>query len=203
MSDADTDDTVAEDDATVLVVDDERGLADLYTIWLEDDYDVRTAYNGTEALDALDDAVDVVLLDRQMPDVSGDDVLDELRDRGIECRVAMVTAVEPELDIIELGFDDYLRKPVDRDTLVETVERLQRRSSYDNAVQEYFSAARKHALLSESEDPGVTESEEFETLDNRLDELRGELDAVAASFDDDDFEVLFRRLSDDSPDDDG
>jgi DNA-binding response OmpR family regulator len=203
MSDADTDDTVAEDDATVLVVDDERGLADLYTIWLEDDYDVRTAYNGTEALDALDDAVDVVLLDRQMPDVSGDDVLDELRDRGIECRVAMVTAVEPELDIIELGFDDYLRKPVDRDTLVETVERLQRRSSYDNAVQEYFSAARKHALLSESEDPGVTESEEFETLDNRLDELRGELDAVAASFDDEDFEVLFRRLSDDSPDDDG
>jgi DNA-binding response OmpR family regulator len=202
MSDADTDDTVAEDDATVLVVDDERGLADLYTIWLEDDYDVRTAYNGTEALEALDDAVNVVLLDRQMPDISGDDVLHELRDRDIQCRVAMVTAVEPELDIIELGFDDYLRKPVDRDTLVETVERLQRRSTYDDAVQEYFSAARKHALLSESEDPSVTESEAFESLDDRLDELRGELDAVAAGFDDDDFEVLFRRLSDGSPDDD-
>jgi DNA-binding response OmpR family regulator len=203
MSDADTDDTVAGDDATVLVVDDERGLADLYTIWLEDDYEVRTAYNGTEALDALDETVDVVLLDRQMPDVSGDDVLDELRERGIECRVAMVTAVEPELDIIELGFDDYLRKPVDRETLVEAVERLQRRSSYDDGVQKYFSAARKHALLSESEDPSVTESDEFQNLDDRLDDLREELDAVAAGFDDEDFEVLFRRLSEDSPDDDG
>ncbi|MCF2239981.1 response regulator, partial [Halobacterium salinarum] len=134
MSDADTDATTDEHDTTVLVVDDERGLADLYTIWLEDDYNVKTAYSGTEAIDAIDPTIDVALLDRQMPDVSGDDVLDELRERGIECRVAMVTAVEPELDIIGLGFDDYLQKPVDRDTLLETVGRLQRRSTYDDTV---------------------------------------------------------------------
>jgi len=204
MSDADTDATTGEHEHTVLVVDDERGLADLYAIWLEDDYDVRTAYDGTGALEALDATVDVVLLDRQMPDVSGDDVLSELRDRGIDCRVAMVTAVEPELDIVDLGFDDYLRKPVDRETLLATVERLVRRSAYDATVTDFFATSRKHALLSESEDPGVTDSEEFQRLETELDDLRGELDDVVADFDGADYEVLFRRLSTDADDtDDG
>jgi DNA-binding response OmpR family regulator len=195
MSDADTDATTGEHNHTVLVVDDERGLADLYAIWLEDDYDVRTAYDGAEALDALDASVSVVLLDRQMPDISGDNVLSELRDRGIDCRVAMVTAVEPELDIIDLGFDDYLRKPVDRETLVATVERLVRRSTYDATVTDFFATARKHALLSESEDPTVADSEEFASLETELDDLRGELDSVVADFDGADYELLFRRLS--------
>ena len=195
MSDADTDATTGEHNHTVLVVDDERGLADLYAIWLEDDYEVRTAYDGAEALDALDASVSVVLLDRQMPDISGDNVLSELRDRGIDCRVAMVTAVEPELDIIDLGFDDYLRKPVDRETLVATVERLVRRSTYDATVTDFFATARKHALLSESEDPTVADSEEFASLETELDDLRGELDSVVADFDGADYEVLFRRLS--------
>ncbi|MCF2166446.1 response regulator [Halobacterium salinarum] len=195
MSDADTDATTDEHDTTVLVVDDERGLADLYTIWLEDDYDVKTAYSGTEAIDAIDPTIDVALLDRQMPDVSGDDVLDELRERGIECRVAMVTAVEPELDIIDLGFDDYLQKPVDRDTLLETVGRLQRRSTYDDTVAEFFAAARKQALLSESDDPTITDSAEFSALESDLASLRDDLDDVVADFDDADYEVLFRQLS--------
>ncbi|MCG1002902.1 MULTISPECIES: response regulator [Halobacterium] len=189
-----TDDSDAGE-ATVLVVDDEEGLADLYAIWLRDEYDVETAYDGEAALEALSEAVDVVLLDRQMPGLSGDDILETIRERGLDCRVAMVTAVEPELDIVDLGFDDYLRKPIDRETLRETVDRLLSRSTYDETVQQYFAAARKHALLTESNDPSVTDSEEFEALEDRLGDLRSQLDAVVEDFDDDDYEVLFRRLS--------
>lgn len=189
------------EDARVLVVDDEEGLADLYAIWLEDQNSVETAYDGEGALEALEGDVDVVLLDRQMPGISGDAVLETVRDRGLDCRVAMVTAVEPELDIVDLGFDDYLRKPVDRETLRETVERLLRRSSYDDAVQEYFAAARKHALLTDSDDPSVTDTDRFTALEDCLDDLRGRLDDVVGDFDEDDYEVLFRRLSPDSTDD--
>jgi DNA-binding response OmpR family regulator len=195
MSDADTGASAQGSEPTVLVVDDERGLADLYAIWLEDEYDVRTAYDGESALDALDESVDVVLLDRQMPDVSGDQVLETLHERGLDCSIAMVTAVEPELDIIDLGFDDYLRKPVEKSTLRDTVERLLRRSSYDETVQKYFAAARKHGLLVDSGDPNVTESEEFASLQDELESLRNDLDDVVASFDEEDYEVLFRRLS--------
>jgi len=47
---------------TVLVVDDEQGLADLYANWLEGCYTVHTSYNGTDALETLNQDIDVVLL---------------------------------------------------------------------------------------------------------------------------------------------
>lgn len=194
-------DEEGDGEATVLVVDDEEGLADLYGIWLRDRYAVETAYDGDAAITALDESIDVVLLDRQMPGVSGDDVLEAVRERGLDCRVAMVTAVEPELDIVDLGFDDYLRKPVDRETLRATVDRLLRRSAYDDTVQEYFAAARKHALLAESNDPTVTDAEEFEGLEARLADLRDRLDDVVGDFDDEDYEVLFRQFSTEDRDD--
>lgn len=187
--------TGVDEEATILVVDDERGLADLYTIWLRDRYEVRAAYNGEIALQELDDDTDVVLLDRQMPDVSGDDVLETIRERGLDCRVAMVTAVEPQLDIVDLGFDDYLRKPVDRETLRDTVAQLLRRSAYDASVQQYFAAARKRALLVDNDHGDVTDSAEFQRLEAELAELRDRLNSVLAEFDDEDYEVLFRRLS--------
>ena len=80
----------------VLVVEDEPDLADLYATWLKIDYSVRTAYGGEEAVEQLDDEIDVVLLDRRMPGLSGDEVLTKIRERGIDCYVSMVTAVEPD-----------------------------------------------------------------------------------------------------------
>ncbi|OYR71882.1 DNA-binding protein, partial [Halorubrum sp. E3] len=47
-------------EATVLAVDDEPDLAELYRVYLDSAYDVRIATGGEEALDAMDDAVDVV-----------------------------------------------------------------------------------------------------------------------------------------------
>jgi len=110
---------MSEQPPLVLVVEDEPDLADLYAAWLGDEYRVRTAYGGQEALDELDEAddeVDAILLDRRMPGLSGDEVLAAVRERGIDCRVAMVTAVEPDFDILKMGFDDYLVKPVTSDT---------------------------------------------------------------------------------------
>jgi CheY-like chemotaxis protein len=110
--------------ATVLVVDDEPGLVDLYVAFLEPEYDVRTATNGDEALQACDETVDVVLLDQRMPDMSGDEVLAELRQRNFDVRVAMLTAVEPDQDIVDMSFDDYKTKPVERSDLLSLVDTL-------------------------------------------------------------------------------
>jgi len=59
----------------------------------------------------IDETVDVVLLDRMMPGMSGQEVLAAIRERGLDCRVAMVTAVDADFDVIEMGFDEYLGKP--------------------------------------------------------------------------------------------
>ncbi|MFB6281906.1 MAG: response regulator [Haloferacaceae archaeon] len=162
-------------DATVLVADDEESLADLYGRFLADRYDVRTATGGTEALEAMDDAVDVVLLDRRMPDMSGDEVLAELRDSGFDCMVAMLTAVEPDADIVDMPFDDYKVKPVDRSDLLGLVEVLLERMTYDDRSKEFFSLASKKAAL---EVAGNDDTEEYEQLVERIESVRDEIDAT-------------------------
>jgi len=170
----------------VLVVEDERDLADLYATWLEDDYRVRTAYGGEEAIEALDDDISAILLDRRMPDLPGDEVLTTVRERGIDCRVAMVTAVEPDFDIVEMGFDDYLVKPVSKEALRETVSNLLLRNEYADGVQELFSLASKKALLESEKGPTELEhNEEYRELEERLSALRDDLDGTLESLSDD------------------
>jgi DNA-binding response OmpR family regulator len=187
---------MSADQPLVLIVEDEPDLADLYATWLKDEYRVRVAYGGREALEALDDAVDVVLLDRRMPDLSGDEALTEIRDRGFDCRVAMVTAVEPDFDIVAMGFDDYLVKPVSKDALDRTVSNLLLRNSYDDGMKELFSLASKKALLeSEKDAMSLEESEEYQRLTERLAELRDELDETLQRFDEErDIAAVYRDI---------
>lgn len=111
-------------DPTVLLVEDHVALAGLYESWLADDCEVRVAHDCETAYDALDDAVEVALLDRQLPDGSGDEVLNEIRARELDCRVSMVSAIDADQDVDGLDFDTYLQKPITRGELRETVERL-------------------------------------------------------------------------------
>ncbi len=187
---------MSDEKPVVLVVEDEPDLADLYATWLDDEYDVRVAYGGREALEKLDESVSVVLLDRRMPDLSGDEALAEIRSRGFDCRVAMVTAVEPDFDIVAMGFDDYLVKPVSKDALHETTSNLLLRSAYDTGVQELFSLASKKALLESEKGPtALAESEEYQQLDEQLTVLRDELDETLGQFDEgDDLSALYHDL---------
>ncbi|MFB6256401.1 MAG: response regulator transcription factor [Haloplanus sp.] len=121
----------------MLIVEDETRLADLYAEILGADYDVVTAYSGTEALDVADESVDAVFLDRKMPGLSGGEVLERLRDRGHDYPVAMLTAVRPDWDIAEMGFDDYLLKPVDAQDLHNATERLETLGGIEREVREY------------------------------------------------------------------
>jgi len=119
---------MTDQDPTVLVVDDDHQLADLYAAWLETEYDVRTAYGGPSAFEAIDSDVDVALVDRLMPQVSGDELLEQIRAEGYDCRVSIVTAVDPDFDIIEMGFDEYVVKPVRREDIETVVDSLVTRS---------------------------------------------------------------------------
>ncbi|TKX53143.1 response regulator [Halorubrum sp. SP3] len=160
-------------EATVLAVDDEPDLAELYRVYLDPAYDVRIATGGEEAVDAMDETVDVVLLDRRMPDMSGHEVLEAIRNEGYDARVAMLTAVEPDVDIVEMPFDDYKTKPVTKEDLLTLVEVLLHRAAFDERSQEFFALASKKAAL---EAAGTTNSEEYEELVERMESVRLEVD---------------------------
>jgi DNA-binding response OmpR family regulator len=187
-------------DATVLIVDDEQSLADLYAHWIGDAADVRTAYDGSDALSELDESVDVMLLDRRMPGLSGDEVVATVSDRNLDVRIVMVTAVDPGFDIVDMAIDDYLVKPVDQSQLVETIERMLVRSTYDDQLQRKFQLVEKKVTLEAAKAPHELEaSEEYAELVSELDRLEHELDSAVESFDDTDFTVAFRELPSSGP----
>ncbi|MEY7847624.1 response regulator transcription factor [Natrarchaeobius sp. A-rgal3] len=184
------------DELDVLVVDDEARLADLFATWLETEWAVDTAYDGEEALEKMADSIEVVLLDRRMPGLSGDDVLEAIRDDGYDCRVVMVTAVDPDFDIIEMGFDDYLVKPVSKDELLEIVDEVSNRSEYESDILEYYALVSKKALLeSEKADRVLSTNEEYQQLRERIEDLEERVDdSVSGLSSHDDFVGAFQDI---------
>ncbi|KDS91994.1 histidine kinase [Halorubrum saccharovorum] len=163
MADTDTD-----QGPRILVVDDEREVADAYALRLRGECAVETAYGGREALSTVEDqTVDIVLLDRHMPDISGDEVLETLEERGFEGRVVMVTAIDPGFDVLDLPFDDYLCKPVDRADIRSVVDHQRRVLAYET-LGEYFSAKSTETVLTSQTSPEQRENhEEFAAVRER------------------------------------
>ncbi len=182
-----------ETDTTVLVVDDEKAVADAYTAQLEASYQVRTAYSGEQALELVDESVDVLLLDRRMPSMSGDEVLETVQTRQIECRVIMVTAVDPDFDIVDMPFEDYLQKPVDKTDLVSAIERQIKASSYDERFDEFLELNTKIGLLEEEKTTQeLRSSQDLQEIKQRAETLKADLDETVMGFEES--ETAFKDL---------
>lgn len=185
--------TFTPSNPVVLIVDDEPSLVDLHSWWLSDDYTVLTAYSGAEALEVFDDEVDIVLLDRKMPDLDGHEVLRQIRESGGSCMVAMVSAVDATGDHLEIEVDDYIQKPTDRDQLRRLVDRLLRRSVYNDRLLEYFEVISTIGSI----DPNLLDHNqhvEHTELLRRKNRLRSELDQIWSTFDGEDFDMMLRSL---------
>ncbi len=119
----------------VLVVEDERDIAALVAYQLtREGFRVETAHTGDDALSALNRQIpDLIILDRLLPEVSGDEVLKSLRSEPAtrSVPVLMLTAKreqEDRIEGLELGADDYLTKPFSPRELLLRVQAILRRS---------------------------------------------------------------------------
>ena len=183
-----------DDEPTVLLVDDEPELLTVYEFWVSDRCEVRTASDGQAALDVIDESVDIVFLDRRMPELDGDDVLSEFRARGYDPQVAMLTAVDPAADIVDMPFDDYLTKPVSKDELRAVIDVLLRRAEYDNRSRKLFALASKRAALEAAPDVNHRSSAEFQELTDRMQELRQKVDETLDDLLEHDYETVFQEI---------
>lgn len=189
-------DNSRDDSPKVVIVEDEPDLADLFAVWLGETHTVEVANDCETAYELLDHSVDVALLDRQLPDGTGDEVLTSIRNQELDCRVAMVTSVEPNLDIVEMGFDEYLCKPVSESELCSTVDRLVAQANYGDAISELYALTSKKALLEAHHSAGeLADSEKFAMLTARIDVLNRDMEQMLDTFSDTQFMAEFTHLS--------
>jgi two-component system alkaline phosphatase synthesis response regulator PhoP len=134
----------------ILIVDDEpemlRGLEDNLQF---EGYQTVTAGDGRKGLAlALSEAPDLILLDVMMPGMSGWDLCRELRGRGLDVPVIMLTARGEEVDRVlglELGADDYVTKPFSLRELMARIRAVLRRPGPRQKFEEFaFGSVRVH-----------------------------------------------------------
>ena len=121
------------------MIDDEVDIREGLELLLSTEgFTVETAQNGTEGMQKLSsNSYDLVLLDLMMPDISGMEVLEEVRLRDRETPIFMITAygsVEAAVGALKLGANDYFSKPWDNDKLIIEIDQMiaRRRLEYEN-----------------------------------------------------------------------
>lgn len=178
-------------DPVVLIVDDDPRLVNMHAGWLKNDHTIRQAYDGEEAFRQLDESVDLVLLDRRMPGISGEDVLARIREWNLDCGVVMLSAVEPDFDIVDMGFDAYIVKPGFREEVVETVTDVLAREMHNDPLREYLALLAKESLLrAEKSDIDLVASNEYDRLRARLAELEAQLEDPTDVADDEQLQAI-------------
>ena len=120
----------------ILVVDDEKEIADIIALYLQnDDYKIYKFYTGREALECVETRkIDLAILDVMLPDIDGFEILRNIR-KKYTFPVIMLTAKIDATDRITgltLGADDYMTKPFNPLELVARVKAQLRRSTQYN-----------------------------------------------------------------------
>lgn len=119
----------------ILIVDDEREIADVVELYLQNEYNVLKFYTGEEALACIESTkIDLALLDVMLPDIDGFTILKKIREK-YTFPVIMLTAKTEYLDKITgltMGADDYIPKPFNPLELVARVKAQMRRYTQYN-----------------------------------------------------------------------
>ncbi|QNF17448.1 sigma-54-dependent Fis family transcriptional regulator [Aeromonas jandaei] len=133
---------MAENAPRVLLVEDTRSLAVVYEQYLrQDGYEVVLADCGQQALEVLlTSPPPVVLLDLELPDMSGMEILQQITEQQLPCAVVVITAhgsVDVAVEAMRLGAFDFLTKPFDSKRLCATARNALKHQQLSSLVAHY------------------------------------------------------------------
>ena len=124
---------VGHEPRRILIVDDEEGARESLEVILEEHYDVEAVEDGMSALARIQEKpFDVVLLDVNMPEVNGLEVLRRIKDHNDSIEVIMVSAADHAREAtvsLKSGAFDYITKPYEPEEILDAIEKVIRRRS--------------------------------------------------------------------------
>ena len=122
-------DTMTERRTSILLVEDEENLHEALKLNLElENYEVSSAFDGTKALQAVqDEYFDLIILDLMLPEIDGITVLENIRVQNLEVPILILSAKNNSADKVmglKKGADDYLTKPFNLEELLLRIQKL-------------------------------------------------------------------------------
>jgi DNA-binding response OmpR family regulator len=123
---------------TILIVEDEPDILELLEYTLSKDYEVIGCLDTSSVVDILDqETIDLILMDRNLPNVEGSIFIQELRNKGYSQNVIYLTAKDADENILEgfeRGADDYITKPFNIDILKARVKSVIDRTKKNHLI---------------------------------------------------------------------
>ncbi|MFG6318668.1 MAG: response regulator transcription factor, partial [Clostridia bacterium] len=118
----------------ILVVEDDSTIHNFIKEFLEkENYVVRNAYSGKEALDILNtERIDLILLDLMLPEVSGEEIVKEIRTNIPIIVISAKTSYDSKVNVLLDGANDYITKPFDKNELLARIQVQLRKNSKNN-----------------------------------------------------------------------
>lgn len=118
----------------ILVVEDDSTIHELVRELLEkENYVVRNAYSGREALDILNnERIDLILLDLMLPEISGEEIVKEIRTNIPIIVISAKISSEDKINVLLDGANDYITKPFDKNELLARIKVQLRHDSQNN-----------------------------------------------------------------------
>ncbi len=118
----------------LLVEDDDQLINGLSKALKRDGFSIVTAMNGCDAIIRAEyEKVDIIILDIGLPDMSGLEVLKQIKDKGLSCKIIMLSAKEElstKVKALDAGADDYLVKPFEYEELTARIRVLERNLNF-------------------------------------------------------------------------
>lgn len=129
-------------DIKVLIIDDEEKIVEVIKSYMEkENFTTATAYNGKQAIEQYNSFLpDLVILDLMLPDVSGEEVCNQIRSIGDTPIIMLTAKVEEEyiLNGLNIGADDYITKPFSPRQLIARAKAVLRRTQNTVAEETTF-----------------------------------------------------------------
>lgn len=124
--------------AQILIIDDEEKICEFIAAFLiKDGHSVSIANLGKEGVKKINNEnIDLIILDRMIPDISGDEICKTIKNKNINTPIIMITAkteIDDRVEGFELGCDDYICKPFSPKEMVVRVNAMLRRCNINSS----------------------------------------------------------------------
>lgn len=169
----------------VLIVEDEESLAKLFAKQIGDEYDTTVVTHAGNAIANISVETDYVLLDRKLPGMSGDKVLEYIVSQPYDISVIIISAIDPDQNVIHQPYDEYITKTVDDGEIKEAMERVEKKNRFVELLGEYVKKAETWEVVQSNLSSAESDMDvDVGILEDDLDELADEFATLAVELSD-------------------